>query len=93
MTSDVAIDSITSLAEDMQEAWQGDFDTNLTGYGTMSFDSETSAPFKVLSDKFNELLIAFNNIEFKGAMIVDGEHLGEAVFTPLNNLIEEGGLI
>lgn len=91
--SDVAIDSISSLSEQMVNAWDGEFNTNLTGYGTMSFDSETSAPFKVLSDKFNELLTAFNNIEFKGAMIVDGEHLGEAVFTPLNNLIEEGGLI
>lgn len=91
--SDVAVDSITSLAEDMQDAWNGDFETNLSGYGQMSFDAETSAPFKTLSDKFNELITAFNDIEFKGSMIVDGEKMGEAVFKPLNNLIEEGGLI
>ena len=89
----MAVDSITSLAEDMQDAWSGDFETNLSGYGQMSFDAETSAPFKTLSDKFNELITAFNDIEFKGSMIVDGEKMGEAVFKPLNNLIEEGGLI
>lgn len=91
--SDVAIDSISSLSEQMVNAWDGEFNTNLTGYGTMSFDSETSTPFKVLSDKFDELSTAFHNIEFAGSINVDGEKLGEAVYSPLNNLIDEGGLI
>lgn len=90
--SDVAIDSISSLSEQMVNAWDGEFNTNLTGYGTMSFDSETSAPFKTLSDKFDELSTAFRNIEFAGNINVDGEKLGEAVYMPLNNLIDEGGL-
>ncbi len=34
--SDVAIDSISSLSEQMVNAWDAEFNTNLTGYGTMS---------------------------------------------------------
>lgn len=91
--SDSALDSIATLSKDMVDAWQGDFDTNFNAYGNVSFDSETSNPFRLLHSKFDELTTAFSEIEFKGAMIVDGEHIGEAIYTPLNNLIEEGGLI
>ena len=91
--SDSALDSIATLSKDMVDAWQGDFDTNFSAYGNVSFDSETSNPFKLLNSKFDELTTAFSEIEFKGVMNVDGEHFGEALFTPLNNLIDEGGII
>lgn len=91
--SDSALDSIATLSKDMVDAWQGDFDTDFNAYGNVSFDSETSNPFKLLNSKFDDLTTAFSEIEFRGVMNIDGEHIGEAVYTPLNNLIEEGGLI
>lgn len=91
--SDSALDSIATLSKDMVDAWQGDFDTNFSAYGNVSFDSETSNPFKLLNSKFDELTTAFSEIEFKGVMNIDGEHIGEAIYTPLNNLIDEGGII
>ena len=91
--SDSALDSIATLSKDMVDAWQGDFDTNFSAYGNVSFDSETSNPFKLLNSKFDELTTAFSEIEFKGVMNIDGEHIGEALYTPLNNLIDEGGII
>lgn len=91
--SDSALESIATLSKDMVDAWQGDFDTNFNAYGNVSFDSETSNPFKLLNSKFDELTTAFSEIEFKGVMNIDGEHIGEAIYTPLNNLIDEGGII
>ena len=91
--SDSALESIATLSKDMVDAWQGDFDTNFNAYGNVSFDSETSNPFKLLNSKFDELTTAFSEIEFKGVMNIDGEHIGEALYTPLNNLIDEGGII
>jgi tape measure domain-containing protein len=91
--SDSALDSIATLSKDMVDAWQGDFDTNFNAYGNVSFDSETSNPFKLLNSKFDELTTAFSEIEFKGVMNVDGEHFGEVLYKPLNNLIDEGGII
>lgn len=91
--SDSALDSIATLSKDMVDAWQGDFDTNFNAYGNVSFDSETSNPFRLLNSKFDELTTAFSEIEFKGVMNIDGEHIGEAIYTPLNNLIDEGGII
>lgn len=91
--SDSALDSIATLSKDMVDAWQGDFDTNFNAYGNVSFDSETSNPFRLLHSKFDELTTAFSEIEFKGVMNIDGEHIGEAIYTPLNNLIDEGGII
>lgn len=91
--SDVAVDSVSELANKLQDSWQGDFDTNFNAYGNVNFDSETSNPFKMLNSKFDELTTAFANIEFKGVMNVDGEHFGEAIYSPLNNLIDEGGII
>lgn len=91
--SDSALESIATLSKDMVDAWQGDFDTNFNAYGNVSFDSETSNPFKLLNSKFDELTTAFSKIEFKGVMNIDGEHIGEAIYTPLNNLIDEGGII
>ena len=91
--SDSALDSIATLSKDMVDAWQGDFDTDFNAYGNVSFDSETSNPFRLLNSKFDELTTAFSEIEFKGVMNIDGEHIGEAIYTPLNNLIDEGGII
>lgn len=91
--SDVAVESVSELANKLQDSWQGDFDTNFNAYGNVNFDSETSNPFKILNSKFDELTTAFANIEFKGVMNIDGEHIGEAIYTPLNNLIDEGGII
>ena len=91
--SDSALESIATLSKDMVDAWQGDFDTNFNAYGNVSFDSETSNPFRLLNSKFDELTTAFSEIEFKGVMNIDGEHIGEAIYTPLNNLIDEGGII
>lgn len=91
--SDVAVDSVSELANKLQDSWQGDFDTNFNAYGNVNFDSETSNPFKMLNSKFDELTTAFANIEFKGVMNIDGEHFGEAIYSPLNNLIDEGGII
>ena len=91
--SDVAIESVSELANKLQDSWQGDFDTNFNAYGNVNFDSETSNPFRLLNSKFDELTTAFANIEFKGVMNVDGEHFGEAIYSPLNNLIDEGGII
>lgn len=91
--SDSALESIATLSKDMVDAWQGDFDTNFNAYGNVSFDSETSNPFKLLNSKFDELTTAFSEIEFKGVMNIDGERIGEALYTPLNNLIDEGGII
>lgn len=91
--SDVAVESVSELANKLQDSWQGDFDTNFNAYGNVNFDSETSNPFKLLNSKFDELTTAFANIEFKGVMNVDGEHFGEAIYSPLNNLIDEGGII
>lgn len=91
--SDSALESIATLSKDMVDAWQGDFDTNFNAYGNVSFDSETSNPFRLLHSKFDELTTAFSEIEFKGVMNIDGEHIGEAIYTPLNNLIDEGGII
>ena len=91
--SDSALESIATLSKDMVDAWQGDFDTDFNAYGNVSFDSETSNPFRLLNSKFDELTTAFSEIEFKGVMNIDGEHIGEAIYTPLNNLIDEGGII
>lgn len=91
--SDSALDSIATLSKDMVDAWQGEFDTDFNAYGNVSFDSETSNPFKLLNSKFDELTTAFSEIEFKGVMNVDGEHFGEVLYKPLNNLIDEGGII
>lgn len=91
--SDGAVDSISELANKLQDSWQGDFDTNFNAYGNVNFDSETSNPFRLLNSKFDELTTAFANIEFKGVMNIDGEHFGEAIYSPLNNLIDEGGII
>lgn len=91
--SDVAIESVSELANKLQDSWKGDFDTNFNAYGNVNFDSETSNPFKLLNSKFDELTTAFANIEFKGVMNIDGEHFGEAIYSPLNNLIDEGGII
>jgi tape measure domain-containing protein len=91
--SDVAVESVSELANKLQDSWQGDFDTNFNAYGNVNFDSETSNPFKILNSKFDELTTAFANIEFKGVMNIDGEHFGEAIYSPLNNLIDEGGII
>lgn len=91
--SDSALESIATLSKDMVDAWQGDFDTNFNAYGNVSFDSETSNPFRLLNSKFDELITAFSEIEFKGVMNIDGEYIGEAIYTPLNNLIDEGGII
>ena len=91
--SDSALESIATLSKDMVDAWQGDFDTDFNAYGNVSFDSETSNPFRLLHSKFDELTTAFSEIEFKGVMNIDGEHIGEAIYTPLNNLIDEGGII
>lgn len=91
--SDVAVGSVSELASKLQDSWQGDFDTNFNAYGNVNFDSETSNPFRLLNSKFDELTMAFANIEFKGVMNVDGEHFGEAIYSPLNNLIDEGGII
>ena len=91
--SDSALESIATLSKDMVDAWQGDFDTNFNAYGNVSFDSETSNPFRLLNSKFDELTTAFSEIEFKGVMNIDGEYIGEAIYTPLNNLIDEGGII
>lgn len=91
--SDVAVGSVSELANKLQDSWQGDFETNFNAYGNVNFDSETSNPFRLLNSKFDELTTAFANIEFKGVMNVDGEHFGEAIYSPLNNLIDEGGII
>nr|DAN92262.1 MAG TPA: tail tape measure protein [Caudoviricetes sp.] len=91
--SDVAVGSVSELASKLQDSWQGDFDTNFNAYGNVNFDSETSNPFRLLNSKFDELTTAFANIEFKGVMNIDGEHFGEAIYSPLNNLIDEGGII
>lgn len=91
--SDVAVGSVSELASKLQDSWQGDFDTNFNAYGNVNFDSETSNPFRLLNSKFDELTMAFANIEFKGVMNIDGEHFGEAIYSPLNNLIDEGGII
>lgn len=91
--SDGAVDSVSELANKLQDSWQGDFDTNFNAYGNVNFDSETSNPFRLLNSKFDELTTAFANIEFKGVMNIDGEHFGEAIYSPLNNLIDEGGII
>ena len=91
--SDVAVGSVSELASKLQDSWQGDFETNFNAYGNVNFDSETSNPFRLLNSKFDELTTAFANIEFRGVMNVDGEHFGEAIYSPLNNLIDEGGII
>ena len=55
--------------------------------------THTETLILIANSKFDELTTAFANIEFKGVMNIDGEHFGEAIYSPLNNLIDEGGII